>query len=276
MNNGSLVGTKLGPYLIEEKIGQGQSSVVYRASLGSETFAVKAVFKPTRFIENEKRAMTELDHPNLLKCACCIEERGYVFFVMPWCPKTLGDLLDERDSPFSEEEAKIIMKQLIRGLQYAHESHFVHRDLKPENILVNTGMYIITDWGLCSNFSETSYLAENVGSFLFSSPEVVNGRPYRGPEIDVWSMGCVLYEMVTQSTPFYSEGDTKPKVRRNISASRYANDAHLSLSVELNDLLKMMLEVNPVKRISLDLIFTHPWFAPHHFKHEWKKFTKTL
>jgi len=276
MINGSLLGTKLGPYLIEEKIGQGQSSVVYRASFGGETYAVKAVFKPTRFIENEKRAITELDHPNILKCASCIEERGYSFFVMPWCSKTLSDLIDERDSPFSEEEAKKIMKQLIRGLQHAHERHYVHRDLKPENILLNNGKYIIADWGLCSNFSDTSYLSENVGSFLFSSPEVVNGRPYRGPEIDVWSLGCILYELVTQSPPFYFEGDTKPKVRRNISASRYANDAHLLLSSDLNNLLKMMLEVNPVKRIPLDLIFSHPWFTPPHDKKQWKKFAKTV
>jgi len=274
MINGSLVGTKLGNYIIEEKIGHGQSSIVYRASYNGKTYAVKAIFKPTRFIENEKRAVTELDHPNILKCACCVEERGYIFFVMPWCPKTLSALLDERDTPFSEDEAKVIMKQLIRGLQYAHDCHFVHRDLKPENILVNNGKYIIADWGLCSTFTDTSYLAENVGSFLFSSPEVVNGRPYRGPEIDVWSLGCILYELVTQATPFYFEGDTKPKVRRSISASRYANDSYLTLSDDLRDLLKMMLDINPVKRISLDLIFTHPWFISPLLN--WKKYSKTI
>jgi len=258
---GSLVGTKVGSYLIEEKIGQGTTSLVYRACFGEEKLAIKVIFRPTRFVENEKKAASELGHPNVLHCINIIEENGYIYFVMPWCQHSLNEILDERDRPFSEFDAREIMIQIIKGLQHAHNRNFAHRDIKPENILMLNGRFVIADWGLCTPYSESSYILENVGSYLFSSPEIVNGKPYRGPEVDVWSLGCLLYELVTQTSPFYMEGDSKHTVKLNISNSRYANDAHLNLSVELNNLLKMMLEVNPVKRITLENIFCHPWFS---------------
>lgn len=99
---------------------------------------------------------------------------------------TLLDLLNENGS-FDEEQARIIFRQIIEGVAYAHIRGFIHRDIKLENIFLHEGQVKIGDWGFACVVTNRLQHA-SVGTLDYCSPEIVNGRPYRGPEVDVWSV----------------------------------------------------------------------------------------
>lgn len=133
-------------------------------------------------------------------------------------------------------------------------------DLKPENLLLDSRMNVkIADFGLSNVMRDGHFLKTSCGSPNYAAPEVISGRLYAGPEVDVWSCGVILYALLCGSLPF--DDENIPNLFKKIKGGIYTLPSHLSPGAR--DLIPRMLLVEPLKRITIPEIRQHPWFTVH-------------
>ncbi|SHH84901.1 serine/threonine protein kinase [Caloranaerobacter azorensis DSM 13643] len=211
---GRLLGDR---YEIVEKIGGGGMALVYKAKckLLNRYVAIKVL--RTEFINNEEfinkfrresQAAASLSHPNIVNIYDVGVEGDIYYIVMEYVKgKTLKELIREKGR-LSYEETIDIAIQIARALSHAHKNHIVHRDIKPHNILVSDdGRIKVTDFGIAkaATTSTVTNTSNVIGSVHYFSPEQARGG-YTNEKSDIYSLGIVMYEMVTGRVPF--EGDS--------------------------------------------------------------------
>jgi serine/threonine protein kinase len=215
----SLIGQNLGQYRIIETVGKGGMAAVYKAYQPSldRFVAVKVMpaqhaltpgFKD-RFIR-EARVVAKLNHPNILPVYDFGVEGDLSYFVMKYVPdRTLGDLLGQ---PMSLPRVRYLFDQVAEALEHAHEQGVLHRDIKPSNILLDQkksqDWVQLTDFGLAKIMESSVVLTASgatMGTPAYMSPEQADGRPV-DHRTDIYSLGIVLYEMLTGCVPY--EGET--------------------------------------------------------------------
>lgn len=156
-----------------------------------------------------------------------------------------------------ESEARRFFQQIIAATDYCHRHKIAHRDLKPENLLLDEFLNVkIGDFGLSNVMTDGDFLKTSCGSPNYAAPEVISGRLYSGPEVDVWSCGVILYVMLCGRLPF--DDEYIPTLFMKINKGIYTLPPYLS--PEAKELLSSMLVVDPVKRISIAEIQQLPWF----------------
>ncbi|XP_060062977.1 NUAK family SNF1-like kinase 1 [Ylistrum balloti] len=213
-------------------------------------------------LRREIRILSSLNHPNIVNVREVFENKDRIILVMDCA--TGGELYDyiSNRSRLSEADARRIFRQIVSAIHCCHQNGIVHRDLKLENIVLDQeGNVKIADFGLSNYFSENKLLSTYCGSPLYASPEIVNGNPYHGPEVDCWSLGVVLYTLVYGAMPFDSS-DFKV-LRKQISNGDYYEPTN---SAECAGLIRHLLTVNPAKRAGLKDILNHWWVNLHHNK----------
>ncbi len=209
-------------YEILEIIGSGGMSRVYKAydRLDDRSVALKILKKEfmsneeyrTRF-RNESRAVSLLNHDNIVKIFDVSNTESLQYIVMEHIEGiTLREFLDKQ-KVLDWKEALIIVVQVLRALQHAHDKGVIHRDIKPQNILLYNQLIKVTDFGIAS-FKRGDIISvdtEVLGSARYISPEQAEGR-YTDECSDIYSVGVVLYEMLTGVTPF--DGDSDSEIAR--------------------------------------------------------------
>ncbi|KAI9023660.1 kinase-like domain-containing protein, partial [Phycomyces nitens] len=205
----------------------------------------------------EAHIMMLLRHPHIVGLRDLVINGPYFYILMDHVNG--GQLLHYivKRQRLSESRARLFTRQIVGALDYLHRNSIVHRDLKIENILIDkAGRNIkLIDFGLSNLFSPTSQLSTYCGSLYFAAPELLCATPYNGPEIDIWSLGVVLYVMVTGSVPF--DDKSMPGLHEKIKRGEVSYPAHLS--PECRDLLAQIFITDPAKRIPLADILRHPW-----------------
>ncbi len=209
--NESLVGR----YLVEKEVGQGGMATVYLARdvRHERKVAIKilhpelaAVLGPERFV-TEMKVTANLQHPHILPLFDSGTAREQLFYVMPFVEgESLRDLL-RRQQQLPISEALRITSEVASALDYAHRHGVVHRDIKPENILLHDGSALVADFGIALAVSNAggvrlTQTGLSLGTPQYMSPEQATGDRNIDGRTDVYSLGCVLYEMLIGEPPF--------------------------------------------------------------------------
>jgi carbon catabolite-derepressing protein kinase len=180
-----------------------------------------------------------------------------IIFVLEFAGTELYDYIVDNGA-LHEPIARKFFQQLISGIQYSHRLNIVHRDLKPENLLLDHDLNIkIADFGLSREITDGRFLHTSCGSTNYAAPEILRGSSYAGPEIDVWSAGVILYVMLLAYLPF-DEQDHRVLVQR-MMVGDFDIPSHLSF--DARSILKRMMTVDVVKRITIDQITEHSFFT---------------
>lgn len=170
-----------------------------------------------------------------------------------------GELFDYivNNGKMQESGARRFFQQIICAVEYCHRHKIVHRDLKPENLLLDDQLNVkIADFGLSNIMTDGNFLKTSCGSPNYAAPEVINGKLYAGPEVDVWSIGVILYVLLVGRLPF--DDEHIPTLFGKIASGEYAVPNWMGRSVA--GLIRKMLSVDAVKRITIPEIRQHPWF----------------
>ena len=249
----------------------GEVWLVQHKILGKQ-FAMKIIEKnpliDVDLIINEINILKQLDHPNILKILEFHLTEDKFYIITDYLPE--GELYDEIDkkSFFSEREAAYIIYQVLSAIRYCHKMRVVHRDVKPENIMImgreNGLLHVkLIDFGTAKLFNEKYKNKALVGSSYYIAPEVIRGK--YDEACDLWSIGVIMYILLTGSPPF--NGESEDEILRSVSIGKYDTtlDTYKTLSNNAKDLITKLLRFNPAERITAKDALMHPWFKTAEF-----------
>ena len=260
-------------YELKEVIGKGKFGVV---NLGihkktQQQVAVKIINKDSiKTLEDKELVRIEIGilklchHPNVVRLLDHLENEDYIFIVMEYIEGgTLGQYFKKKNFNFSERQASSIMSQIASGVKYLHKYGIVHRDLKPDNIMITQqndfGVIKIMDFGLSKIVSTQERMVDGYGTLSYVAPEVLLRTPYN-KEVDIWSMGVILFYMLCGHLPF--KGNKEVIIAEKIVNDdlEFDEEEWEVRSKKVRDLITSCLKKEPEERISIDDFINHPWF----------------
>ena len=252
----------LADYVVEKAIGKGHFSVVHRAVRKSDhkrvalkkvqIFDMMDAKARDRCLKEVQLLQTLPPHPSIIAYLDAFIDSNELYIVFEWAE--FGDLrrllkrAQETNTQLQEPQVWRYFIQVCAGVSHMHNARVMHRDIKPANIFLAAGGCVkLGDLGLGRAFSSQTYEAlSKVGTPLYMSPEVLDGRGYEWKS-DVWSLGCLLYELACLRSPFKAAGDSLYTLFKKISAGEYAAlPSHFSS--ELSSLVASMIRIDPAKR----------------------------
>ncbi|XP_063806551.1 MAP/microtubule affinity-regulating kinase 4 isoform X2 [Pseudophryne corroboree] len=246
----------VGNYRLLRTIGKGNFAKVKlgRHVLTGREVAIKIIDKtqlnPSSLqkLFREVRIMKGLNHPNI--------GEKWLYLIMEYASG--GEVFDFLVSHgrMKEKEARSKFRQIVSAVHYCHQKNIVHRDLKAENLLLDAEANIkIADFGFSNEFTPGGKLDTFCGSPPYAAPELFQGKRYNGPEVDVWSLGVILYTLVSGSLPF--DGQNLKELRERVLRGKYRVPFYMSTDCE--SVLRRFLVLNPTKRCTLEQIMNDKW-----------------
>jgi hypothetical protein len=266
-------------YEMLNDIGEGKFGIV---KLGmhknsKEKVAIKIIKKESMNATDIELVKSEIDimklcrHPNIVNLLDHFENADYIFIVMEHLTGgDLEDYLNKINFRVIENRAAHLMFQLGSGIRYLHEFGILHRDLKPENIMLSEnsekGIIKIMDFGLSKIMGPGEKVADGFGTLSFVAPEVLIRQPYN-KQIDIWSLGVILYYMLSSTLPFDDEDDNEEIIAKMtvFTEVQFPGEKWSNRSEEVIDLIRECLIKDPEKRIKIEDFLQHPWIK-HHIK----------
>ena len=261
---------QVGDYLLNDELGSGGfGKVVLGTHIPTgEKVAIKIMDKEQILSDelNKERVLNEISilkivrHNNIIKLYEVMETPQKIYLVMEYCDS--GEMFDYIVSKqhLTENQACIFFQEIIDALTYLHSQNIVHRDVKPENILLQTFGNTLTckliDFGISRTYTLDKLITTPCGTASYAPPEMHRGEEYYGLLSDVWSAGVLLYAMAFGYLPFCEE-DEDVNID-NIIKGNY--EIPEEASPELTDLLKHIMDIDPLTRYDLDQIKKHPWY----------------
>ena len=266
MSSWSALPAVIGKYNFGQTIGKGSFSLVKMAQ-NTETrqkYAVKIIPKTNintdadmeRF-EREVKVIIKMSHPGIIKIHDFLVDSNFFYLIMDFCGG--GTLLSQlgNGKELNEEGAKPLFKQILETISYIHEQGIAHRDLKLENVLMDEFGHIkIIDFGF-SRFADPGQMfATPCGSPAYAAPEVILGEQYDGRMADMWSLGVMLFGLITGELPW--KGSNQIQVFKQIKNAEF--EIPDGVSAFGKDLIKKLLVPEPNLRLTAAECLGHPWF----------------
>ncbi len=250
-------------YAIERELGRGGMATVYLATdLRHHRRVALKVLQPelaaalgTQRFLREIEVAAALTHPHIVPLHDSGEAGEFLFYVMPFIE---GESLRERlirDGALPAAEAVRIAREVAEALEYAHAHGVVHRDIKPENILLSSGHAVVSDFGIAraigvAGSGQLTEVGSAVGSPKYMSPEQVEGDPKLDGRSDIYSLGCVLYEAVTGTTPFGGTTSMGMMVRRLMDTPPPMRSVRPDVTPALEAVVRKAMARIPAERFS--------------------------
>ena len=279
-------------YELKENLGEGDFATVQKCIKKSngKIFAVKKVLKKKIkyrdliIMEGESSILKLIHHPNLVELIDYFESEDKIFMVMDYLEG--GDLIKFicDQEPMTNVPEKTIAKIIYRigkAIQYLHNYGMVHRDLKPENIVFGKNNDInslkIIDFGLTVTLGYEETVNDLMGTVTYLAPEVYTNKPYDF-KVDVWSIGVILYYLLSGILPFDDENLNDELIGKKIvfSHHEFAKEFFEGRSRMVINLIEKCLEKNPEKRIDINEFLNDDWFVQNQIKKTNKNIKKNL
>lgn len=264
----------LNKYILGYLLGEGAYSEVFLGTnrQTNEKVAVKRIHKLAKedrwtrrkgAQKDEVRLLTLLNHPKIIKLKECFETRDRLYIVQEYCAG--GDLgaLIRKEGGLNETRARNIFNQLLQAVNYLHGSNIVHRDIKSENVLLKerfTDDVRLLDFGLSRLMPRAELLTTSVGTLDYKAPEVCLHLPY-GASCDIWSLGVVLYEMLSGELPCLFSSD-EGVVEWAKDGVKFSNKKWANISESAKDLIRHLLVFEPEKRYTCEEALRCRWLSP--------------
>lgn len=256
---------RIGAYNIIKTLGEGSFGKVKLAvhrSTGQQV-ALKIISRKNLIsrdmqgrVEREIEYLQLLRHPHIIKLYTVIKTPTEIIMVLEYAGGELFDYIVAHGK-MKEDKARRFFQQMLCAVEYCHRHKIAHRDLKPENLLLDEHLNVkIADFGLSNIMSDGNFLKTSCGSPNYAAPEVIGGKLYAGPEVDVWSCGVILYVLLVGRLPF--DDEHIPSLFAKIGRGSYMVPTWMDPGAAA--LIKKMLQVNPVQRATIEEIRQDPWF----------------
>ncbi|GBG79352.1 hypothetical protein CBR_g29500 [Chara braunii] len=258
--------SRLPGYTIGPVVGEGGFCKVRLGThqLTSAKVAIKIIDKARlvdpadrKRVAREIKVLKRLTQGTIIQLLEVVESPTRVHVIMEYASG--GSLLDyvRARKKLEESEARRFLVQIVRGLEHCHSRMVVHRDIKLENLLLDSEKNMkIIDFGLSAILTAGKKLRVHCGSPSYAAPEIVARKLYDGPPVDVWSLGVVLFAMISGYLPFYAGSSKEDLCQKIINGSYRAPDW---ISNESRDLLAGMLTTDPAQRLTLTQVNQHSW-----------------
>jgi len=259
-------------YEVKEVLGTGAFATVKRAVKKSDKqeYAIKIIDKSKlkkdelAVIHDEVSIMQKVNHPGCVRMFELFETSKKLYMVLELLRG--GELFDRivQKRHFSEKDAANVIKEVVQAIQYLHSIGVVHRDLKPENLLYatreETSIIKLTDFGLAKFTVNQVKMATACGTPGYVAPEILMSLKY-GPEVDLWSVGVILYILLCGFPPFFDENTAN--LYRAIKAGKYDFPSPYwdDVSDGAKNLVTRLLTVDPKQRATPAQVLAHPWIA---------------
>uniref|UniRef100_A0A1J3GV99 Serine/threonine-protein kinase ATG1 n=1 Tax=Noccaea caerulescens TaxID=107243 RepID=A0A1J3GV99_NOCCA len=265
-------GRVVGDYLVGRQIGSGSFSVVWEARhrFHGTVVAIKEIAmgrlnkKLQDSLMSEIFILRRINHPNIIRLLDMIQSPGKIHLVLEYCKGGDLSVYIQSHESVPEATAKHFMLQLAAGLQVLRDNNIIHRDLKPQNLLLSTddndADLKIADFGFARSLQPRGLAETLCGSPLYMAPEIMQLQKYDA-KADLWSVGAILFQLVTGRTPF--TGNSQIQLLQNIMRSTGLNfpaDCR-DLSLDCIDLCQKLLRRNPVERLTFEEFFNHPFLS---------------
>ncbi|XP_018484633.2 serine/threonine-protein kinase ATG1b isoform X2 [Raphanus sativus] len=265
-------GRVIGEYAVGRQIGSGSFSVVWegRHLVDESVVAIKEIAMSRLSKKLQDSLMSEIfilrkiNHPNIIRFIDMIEAPGKINVVLEYCKGGDLSMFIQRHGKIPDATAKHFMQQLAAGLQVLRDNNIIHRDLKPQNLLLSTddndAALKIADFGFARSLQPRGLAETLCGSPLYMAPEIMQLQKYDA-KADLWSVGAILFQLVTGRTPF--TGNSQVQLFQNIMRStelHFPVDCR-DLSSDCKDLCQKLLRRNPVERLTFEEFFHHPFLS---------------
>nr|AML77883.1 putative LOV domain-containing protein [Nephroselmis olivacea] len=270
---------RVGGYTLGRVVGKGASGTVHIGKKDSKSAKAHKAAEPEKVavkvidtsqfqsiseidtVQAEIQILERLNHPNVVRMLEVLYHNSKIYIIMEYAAggSLMKYIYNNEARRLDEKEAWRCFDQMLDALNYCHRRRIYHRDLKPENILMDSDMNIkIADFGLSTIVSAfESGASESVGTPEFCPPEIVNGVEYEGDKVDIWSLGVILFELVAGYLPF--QHNTEKGLCDLIVKAKYSFPNFFS--EELKSLIRRMLDVDQLTRITIDEMLKMPWYV---------------
>lgn len=254
-------------YILSSELGRGATSVVYRCEekQTQKPYAIKVLKKTIdkKIVRTEIGVLLRLSHPNIIQLKEIFETDTDIALVLELV--TGGELFDRivERGYYSERDAAHVIKQILEAVAYLHENGVVHRDLKPENLLYADlsldAPLKIADFGLSKIIDDQVTMKTVCGTPGYCAPEILRGNAY-GPEVDMWSVGVILYILLCGFEPFFDPRGDQYMYSRILNCDyEFVSPWWDEVSLNAKDLVSKLIVLDPHKRLTVREALQHPW-----------------
>ncbi|XP_015259319.1 PREDICTED: calcium/calmodulin-dependent protein kinase type IV isoform X2 [Cyprinodon variegatus] len=254
-------------YALGSELGRGATSIVYRCEekQTQKPYAVKVLKKTIdkKIVRTEIGVLLRLSHPNIIQLKEIFETDTDIALVLELV--TGGELFDRivERGYYSERDAAHVIKQILEAVAYLHGNGVVHRDLKPENLLYADlsldAPLKIADFGLSKIIDDQVTMKTVCGTPGYCAPEILRGNAY-GPEVDMWSVGVILYILLCGFEPFFDPRGDQYMYSRILNCDyEFVSPWWDEVSLNAKDLVSKLIVLDPHKRLSVREALQHPW-----------------
>merc|ERR1712228_747178 len=259
-------------YWIEDgTVGSGSFAKVRKVTRKKDKaeFALKMIKKAGKSkedleaLQREIAILAKLSHANVVALMDWCETKKRIYMVVQFCDG--GDVFERilKQKTFSEKEAAHVVRKVAEGLEHVHLNNIIHRDLKPDNLMYLTkdpeSNIMIIDFGLAGDCTDAP-LTTPCGTAHYVAPEVLSSKPYNS-KADIWSLGVIIYMLLCGFPPFFDAQGNQKRLYKLIKLGKYRFPTPYwdYVSEQAKDLIKNLLQLDPVKRYSAKQVLKHKW-----------------